>query len=342
VSSTEAVQRWGRSAAGSDRIHRALQARVGERQGELDRIVTAAQRLIPSCAVAELVTYQGRSLRVLARSADVPPPGRRTVLDSETAVTRDGPSLHVAAHLSLAGLPPPVWVRLEVAAHPPIALIVHARNPVWETDRGAAALALVRRLSVTRIAHLAVSDELLTVWGASEETRGLGAAVDIIRDELSVGRRDAFAVLRQSAGLHRTTLHVVARRIVDAGSTQVLRADEPSREPTSMGRALTYIEAHADADLSIDDIAADAGVTPRALQASFRAHRNTTPMAYARDLRLERAHRDLLSADPSSGASVADIARTHGFHNPGRFAGAYRRRFGRTPRQTLRIWAPAS
>jgi AraC-like DNA-binding protein len=341
VSSPEAVQRWGRSAAGSDRIHRALQARIGERQDELDRIVTAAQRLIPSCTVAELVTSEDRSLRVLARSADVPPPPRRTVLDSETAATPDAPLLHVAPHLSLASLPPPVWATLGVAAHPPIALVVHAPEPVWDTARGAAALALVRRLSVARIVHLAVSDDLQKVRAATERNRGLAAAVEIICDELSIDRRDAFAVLRQLAAMHRTKLQVTARRIVDAGSTRVLRVVEPSREPTSMGRALTYIEKHLDADLSIDEIAAAAGVTPRALQASFRAYRDTTPMAYARDLRLERAHRDLLSAGPGAGRSVAEIAKSHGFHNPGRFADAYRRRFGRTPRQTLQVWAPA-
>jgi len=43
----------------------------------------------------------------------------------------------------------------------------------------------------------------------------------------------------------------------------------------------------------------------------------------------------LLKADPNA-TSVAEVARSHGFSQPGRFAGVYRRLFGEVPLATLR------
>jgi AraC-like DNA-binding protein len=52
-----------------------------------------------------------------------------------------------------------------------------------------------------------------------------------------------------------------------------------------------------------------------------------------RDARLAEARRALQQA--GSGQSITDIAMSWGFSHLGRFAIAYRRRFGETPRATL-------
>ena len=59
-------------------------------------------------------------------------------------------------------------------------------------------------------------------------------------------------------------------------------------------------------------------------------------MGYLRQVRLDRAHQDLLAADPTAGITVAAIARRWGFSRPDRFAAAYRTAYGRPPRHTLR------
>lgn len=105
--------------------------------------------------------------------------------------------------------------------------------------------------------------------------------------------------------------------------------------PTTVRRAVAYIDAHADQPVTGEDIAAAAGVSVRALQAGFRRHLDTTPLGYLRRVRLERAHRDLQAADPTTGATVAAIARRWGFTDLSRFAADYRRTFGRLPRHTL-------
>ncbi|MCY1141610.1 helix-turn-helix domain-containing protein [Actinoplanes sp. Pm04-4] len=105
--------------------------------------------------------------------------------------------------------------------------------------------------------------------------------------------------------------------------------------PATVRRAVAYIDAHADQPITGADIAASAAVSVRALQAGFRRHLNTTPLACLRRVRLERAHRDLQTADPTTGATVAAIARRWGFADLSRFAADYRRTFNRLPRDTL-------
>ncbi len=103
--------------------------------------------------------------------------------------------------------------------------------------------------------------------------------------------------------------------------------------PRIVRQAEDFLLAQIDQPLAIEDVAQAVGVSARALQLAFRRFRNTTPMAFLRDARLERAHADLQAARP--GASVTDIALRWGFGHFGRFAGTYRERFGCSPRQTL-------
>ena len=58
-------------------------------------------------------------------------------------------------------------------------------------------------------------------------------------------------------------------------------------------------------------------------------------MRYLRHIRLDRAHHDLLDADPAT-VTVTTIAARWGFPHPGRFAAAYRDHYGRAPSATLR------
>lgn len=106
--------------------------------------------------------------------------------------------------------------------------------------------------------------------------------------------------------------------------------------PATVRRAVAYIDAHAHLPVQLSEIAAAAGTSPRALQYGFRRHLGTTPLGYLRRVRLELARRDLQRADPTQGDTVAAIAASWGFTNPGRFATAYHAAYGVLPAQTLR------
>jgi AraC-like DNA-binding protein len=119
--------------------------------------------------------------------------------------------------------------------------------------------------------------------------------------------------------------------------SDAFRQPEPAIAPFYVKRAEAYIEAHLEEPVSIVDLAAAAGVSARSLQTGFQQFRGTTPMAHMRSLRLKRAHDELLAADPQR-ASVTDVAMRWGFVHLGKFAVAYKERFGESPRETLSRW----
>ena len=105
--------------------------------------------------------------------------------------------------------------------------------------------------------------------------------------------------------------------------------------PGALRRALAYIDAHAHIPITLTDIAAAARVTPRTVQHAFRRYLDTTPTAHLRRIRLDHAHHDLQTADPTRGDTVTAIAHRWGFPNTSRFTTAYRTTYGHTPSHTL-------
>ncbi|HEU5161162.1 MAG TPA: AraC family transcriptional regulator [Streptosporangiaceae bacterium] len=106
--------------------------------------------------------------------------------------------------------------------------------------------------------------------------------------------------------------------------------------PRVVRRVIELIDSAPQTAFTVADLAAYAGVSERSLHAAFRRQLGTSPMAYVRRRRLEQAHDELLRLDPSSGAKVTDVALRYGFAHTGRFAAAYRARFGEPPSTTLR------
>ncbi|MEX5299493.1 helix-turn-helix transcriptional regulator [Kocuria sp. CPCC 205292] len=105
--------------------------------------------------------------------------------------------------------------------------------------------------------------------------------------------------------------------------------------PAQLRRAVAFVEEHLHEDIGLAEIAAAARMSPRGLQAAFRRELGRTPVGHLREARLDAARRDLLRADPVADETVAAVAARWGFAHPGRFATAYRSRFGEAPSATL-------
>ena len=114
-----------------------------------------------------------------------------------------------------------------------------------------------------------------------------------------------------------------------------ITAETTAAQPRTLRRAIDFIHENAHRDIGLSDIAAAIGVTPRSVQYIFRRHLSTTPLEYLRRVRLDRAHRDLLAADPAVDTVMA-IAGRWQFGHPGRFSIAYKEAFGTPPSRTLR------
>ncbi|WP_160057046.1 helix-turn-helix transcriptional regulator, partial [Shewanella litoralis] len=82
------------------------------------------------------------------------------------------------------------------------------------------------------------------------------------------------------------------------------------------------------------DLAGQLGISVRTLQDGFTRHVGLPPITYLREIRLAQAHADLAAGD--AGTSVSATACKWGFTHLGRFAAAYRDRYGEHPSETLR------
>lgn len=87
---------------------------------------------------------------------------------------------------------------------------------------------------------------------------------------------------------------------------------------------------------TIGSIARRVGVGVRALELGFRKELGRSPRAHLHEMRLGRAHDELVRAQPTGGVTVTDVALRWGFAHTGRFAAYHRERFDEMPSQTLR------
>jgi AraC-like DNA-binding protein len=112
--------------------------------------------------------------------------------------------------------------------------------------------------------------------------------------------------------------------------------EQPSNRATAwhVGRARDYVHEHLAEGISIADVAARVGVTPRTLQNGFRKAFNLTPAEYIRRARVEALHRALLAADETAG--VTNLMVNVGIVNFGRYAQYYREHIGVSPSTTLK------
>lgn len=105
--------------------------------------------------------------------------------------------------------------------------------------------------------------------------------------------------------------------------------------PRAIRRVLDAIHDEPERAFSVADLAAMGGMSVRSLQEGFRRHVGCTPMSHLQRVRLARAHDALRHADPAR-TTVAAIAHRWGFAHLGRFASAYRARYGVPPSEILR------
>ena len=107
----------------------------------------------------------------------------------------------------------------------------------------------------------------------------------------------------------------------------------PVAEPFYIKMAEEYIRYHLLDGLNLAKIAESCGISGRTLQLGFQKHRGYSPTEFSRNLRLEAARRDLLSADLQM--NVTRIAMKWGFSHFSRFANQYRKRFYELPSETI-------
>lgn len=106
-------------------------------------------------------------------------------------------------------------------------------------------------------------------------------------------------------------------------------ARAPSLDPKRLKRVLDFIEARLASDISLDDVAAEACLSPFHFSRLFRDATGLTPHRYVTDRRIQAA-RDKLALNHSS---LVEIAFDTGFGSQANFIRVFRKATGLTPGQ---------
>jgi AraC-like DNA-binding protein len=115
--------------------------------------------------------------------------------------------------------------------------------------------------------------------------------------------------------------------------SHLLESQESAPAPWVVRRIEEFIEANWQQPITIDRLAAEAGVSARAIFRAFERSRGYSPMAFAKAIRLKRAREILTCGDPA--VSVTGAAFKSNFASPSRFAKDYREAFGELPSETI-------
>lgn len=110
-------------------------------------------------------------------------------------------------------------------------------------------------------------------------------------------------------------------------AVSALPSGKAVRNETRIKLMLTYIKEHFSEELSIEDIAASAAISPSECLRCFKATINITPIQYVKQFRIQKAAELLLSTD----RKITDIGSLCGFQEMSYFAKSFRELKGMTP-----------
>lgn len=224
----------------------------------------------------------------------------------------------------------------------PLALMTARVRPEL-FERRARKGAHVRKVSVT-MSHAWLTDCGLGLNGDALEL-GRFAAIHLARRNWQPNRRLialAEQILRPSpyAGACRTlylesrVLELLAEAFASAipSSSDAGRGALNARDLRRMREIEEHLGSPGVAPARLDDVAREAGVSVSTLQRLFQAAHGMSAFEFIRRKNLDRARFAL----DSLGVSVKEAAHLAGYASAANFSTAFRRHFGRTPKQVCR------
>jgi len=114
----------------------------------------------------------------------------------------------------------------------------------------------------------------------------------------------------------------------------LLEAPAPPSSRTVVRMIEEYIDGHSGGPIVATDLARITGASVQSIEAALLQHRQTTPMSFLRQRRLERARRLLLETPQ---VSISQAAQTAGYLRVESFEAAYFKTFHESPLQTRHV-----
>lgn len=124
---------------------------------------------------------------------------------------------------------------------------------------------------------------------------------------------------------------ILYRLLIGPHGSMLRRVATAGSHLNQVSRAIAAIRRRFDDQIRIEDVAAEAGMSPSSLYAHFKAITRMTPLEFQKQLRLQEARR-LMLAD---GATAGTAGYAVGYESPSQFSREYRRLFGAPPRQDV-------
>jgi transcriptional regulator GlxA family with amidase domain len=194
------------------------------------------------------------------------------------------------------------------------------------TTHWASAAELARRYPAVRVDPEPIYLRDGNVWTSAGVTAGMDLALALVEEDLD---RDAALTIARHLVLF------LRRPGNQSQFSATLAAQEPSRKPLREVRR--HILENLAEDLSVEELAARAHMSPRHFARSFRAETGVTPARYVESVRLEAARRALEDTSLSVGA----VANSCGFGTPETLRRVFLRSLGVGPAEYRRRFHPA-
>jgi transcriptional regulator GlxA family with amidase domain len=164
------------------------------------------------------------------------------------------------------------------------------------------------------------------IWTSAGVTAGMDLALALVEQDLD---RDA------ALAIARHLVLFLRRPGSQAQFSATLASQEPLREPLREVRR--HVLENLSGDLSVQELAEQAHMSPRHFARSFRAETGVTPARYVESIRLEAARRAL----EDTATPVATVAHSCGFGTPETLRRAFLRSLGVGPTEYRRRFHPA-
>ena len=229
----------------------------------------------------------------------------------------------------------------QVATRAPYARL-HSAGSIYDIHRSADYMAIIVNLSIAGFEHF-VGDkvDLLTPPDSS-----FNLMLDVSQEQFALFASILSALLKalgERAGEAPQNDIVIARleeamwfAFADACPELYMEYKHADNVPVSVQRVVAFIQDNIRRDLTLSDLVRESGMSARTLYSGFRQGFGIGPMAYLKQVKLNRCREDLLSADPAT-CLVGDIAATWGLFHLSSFAQAYRKEFGELPSDSLKM-----
>lgn len=132
---------------------------------------------------------------------------------------------------------------------------------------------------------------------------------------------------RKDAGWTWAVTGLLMELLVLTGRKGLAAASPQGSGPAGLERGIAWMESHSHLPLTLEDIAREAGLSPRHFARLFRQSHGTSPHRHLLTLRLAQACRLLEEGTES----CTDVALACGFSDGGHFSRMFRERMGTPP-----------